>query len=229
VTHEPTPAPAAIPPTAPEAPDRDDRRRRWDERHAAHDPIEHAEADPTLVATCTGLRPGRALDLGAGDGRNAIWLALQGWQVTAVDFSAVAIDRAGARAARAGATVDWQLHDLLEWSPEPAAYELVVLVFIQLPPDERRMVYANAAAAVAPGGSLLVIAHDRSNLEKGVGGPQHPEVLFTAPEIAGELPAGFEIRRAEPVRRGPDGERVPIDAVLVATRAGSPPDPRGRR
>lgn len=199
-------------------PDRDSRRQRWDERHAAHDPIEAVEPDPTLVAACAGLRPGRALDLGAGDGRNAIWLARQGWQVTAVDFSPVAVDRASRRAAREGAVVDWQLHDLLEWSPEPGSYDLVALAFIHLPPDERRTVYANAAAAVAPGGTLLVIAHDRSNLDEGVGGPQDPDVLFTAPEIAAELPAGFEIRQAARARRGMAGQRTPIDAVLVAVR-----------
>ena len=218
MTHEPTRPTASDSPPAAGDQDRDSRRQRWDERHSAHDPIEAVEADPTLVAACTGLKPGRALDLGAGDGRNAIWLAKQGWQVTAVDFSAVAIDRAGRQAAREGVSVDWQLHDLLEWSPKAGAFDLVVLAFIHLPPDERRTVYANAAAAVAPGGTLLAIAHDRSNLDEGVGGPQDPDVLFTAPEIAAELPASFEIRQAARVRRGASGERAPIDAVLVAVR-----------
>ncbi len=203
------------------------RRERWDERHAAHDPIESAEPDPTLVEICAALPAGRALDLGAGDGRNAIWLAGRGWRVTAVDFSPVALERARTRAIAAGAIaagadVDWQLHDLLEWRPDPGAFDLVALVFIHLPETERREVYASAAAAVAPGGTLLVIGHDRSNIADGVGGPQDPEVLFTADEIAADLPAGFRVSRAEAVRRGTGADLLPIDAVVVARRADGP-------
>jgi SAM-dependent methyltransferase len=150
------------------------RRALWDERHAARDPIESFEPDPTLVDEIGSLRPGRALDLGAGDGRNAIWLASQGWHVTAVDFSQVALDRGRALATARGVRVEWQLADLLEWSPGASRFDLVTLFFIHLPPDERRDVYARAAAAVAPGGTLLIVGHDRTNLADGVGGPQDP-------------------------------------------------------
>ncbi len=195
-----------------------DRRALWDERHAARDPIESSEPDPTLVDVCATLEPGRALDLGSGDGRNAIWLAQRGWRVTAVDFSTVAIERARSRAAAVGADVEWRREDLLAWRPDPASFDLVVLVFIHLPIDERQRVYAGAAAAVAPGGSLLVIAHDRANLVEGVGGPQNPDVLFTPPEIVAALGPGFEILRAETARRGSDRGPVPIDAVILARR-----------
>lgn len=195
------------------------RQQRWNERHAARDPIDGADADPTLVEACAGLTPGRALDLGTGAGRNALWLARQGWRVTAVDFSTVALERARASALATGVTgIDWQLHDLLEWRPPTAAFELVVLVFIQLPLAERRRVHAAAAAAVAPGGTLLVIGHDRTNPAEAVGGPRDQEVLFTAAEVAAELPPGFRVERADAVPRGSgDGPR-PIDAVLRATR-----------
>jgi len=196
----------------------DDRRARWDERHAARDPIESHEPDPTLVEACAQLAPGRALDLGSGDGRNAIWLAGRGWRVTAVDFSSVALERARARAEAAGVAVDWRQEDLLAWQPEAEAFDLVTLVFIHLPGDERRAVYAGAAAAVAPGGTLLVVAHDRSNIEHGVGGPQDPDVLVTPAEIVADLPAGYEVERAETVRRGSDPGPVPIDAVVRARR-----------
>ncbi|HEX7399851.1 MAG TPA: methyltransferase domain-containing protein, partial [Candidatus Limnocylindrales bacterium] len=82
----------------PEPPSDPSRRARWDERHAAHEPIESSEPDPTLLDEIGALSPGRAIDLGAGDGRNAIWLARRGWDVTAVDFSQVAIDRGRALA-----------------------------------------------------------------------------------------------------------------------------------
>lgn len=191
------------------------RQALWDERHAARDPIESHEPDPTLVDEIGSLPPGRALDLGAGDGRNAVWLASQGWQVTAVDFSQVALDRGRGRATASGVEVEWQLANLLEWSPGASRFDLVTLFFIHLPPDERRDVYARAAAAVAPGGTLLIVGHDRTNLADGVGGPQDPDVLFAPGEVAADL-AGFRIDRAEAVRRqAPDG-RGPIDAIVRA-------------
>ena len=194
------------------------RRALWDERHAAREPIESYEPDPTLIHEIGSLRPGHALDLGAGDGRNAVWLANQGWQVTAVDFSQVALDRGRALATARGVRVEWRLADLLEWKPGASRYELVTLFFIHLPPDERRDVYGRAAAAVAVGGTLLVVGHDRTNLEDGVGGPQDPEVLITPGEVVAGL-AGFRVDRAETVRRqAPDG-RGPIDTIVRAVRA----------
>ena len=193
------------------------RRTLWDERHAAREPIESPEPDPTLVDVIGSLWPGRALDLGSGDGRNAIWLASQGWQVTAVDFSQVALDRGRALATARGVRVEWQLADLLEWTPGAGRFDLVTLFFIHLPPDERRDVYARAAAAAAPGGTLLIVGHDRTNLADGVGGPQDPDVLFTSSEVAADL-AGFRVDRADVVRRpAPDG-RGPIDAIVRAVR-----------
>ena len=142
------------------------------------------------------------MDLGAGDGRNAIWLARRGWDVTAVDFSQVAIDRGRALAAAAGVDLRWEVADFLEWAPGDRSYDLVVLFFIHLPPEERREVYARAAAAVAPGGTLLIVGHDRTNIADGVGGPHDPDLLITPSEVAADL-SGFRIDRAETVDAGP--------------------------
>lgn len=192
-------------------------REFWDERHAARDPIESPEPDPTLVDEIGAMAPGDALDLGAGDGRNAVWLASRGWRVTAVDFSRVAVERGRALATRLGLELDWREEDLLSWAAPGRAFHLVTLFFIHLPPDERRAVYARAAEAVRPGGTLLVVGHDRTNLTDGTGGPQDPAVLFTAAEVAADLD-GFTIERAETVRRRSDEPRAPIDAVVRAVR-----------
>lgn len=199
--------------------ERAERRTRWDARHAAAEPIESSAPNPVLLAEAERLTPGRALDLGTGDGRNAVWLARRGWEVTAVDFSSVALARARELAEAAGVNVDWRLADLVEFTPPPGAFDLVTLFYIHLPPDERRAIHAAAAAALAPGGVLLVAGHDRSNLSEGVGGPQDPAVLFTPAEIAGEFP-GLIVERAEVMRRPGTGERGPIDAVLRAVRPG---------
>jgi 2-polyprenyl-3-methyl-5-hydroxy-6-metoxy-1,4-benzoquinol methylase len=192
----------------------------WDERHASRDPIESHDPDPTLVAEVADLVPGRALDVATGDGRNATWLASRGWRVTAVDFSSVALDRARASAMRAGVDVDWVQADLLDWTPPADAFDLVTVLFLHLPPDERRVAYARAAAAVRPGGTFLVVGHDRTNLVDGVGGPQDETVLFTPAEIAVEL-SGFTVTRSEVVRRPETDGRGPLDAVVRAVR-----DPR---
>lgn len=194
------------------------RAEMWDARHAARDPIESRHADPTLVEAAASLAPGTALDLGAGDGRNAVWLAAHGWQVTAVDFSTVAVERGRALAASSSIDVEWLREDLLAWTPPTATFDLVVLMFIHLPTTERRLVYARAAGAVAPGGTLLVVAHDRSNIVNGVGGPRDPEVLFTPAEITRDLPPEFSVMRAATVRRPGSGTPAPIDAVVIASR-----------
>ena len=195
------------------------RAEIWDARHAAQGPIESADADPTLVEEVASMPPGIALDLGAGDGRNAMWLAGHGWRVSAVDFSTVAINRGQALAAAAGMNIDWHREDLLAWTPPAEAFDLVVLFFTHLPQDERRGVYARAAEAVKPGGTLLVAGHDRANLRDGSGGPKDPDVLFTPVDIVRDLPAGFSVMRAEIVRRPGVPTPAPIDAIVRAVRS----------
>ncbi len=197
------------------------RQEIWDERHAAREPIESREPDPTLAEVAGGLAPGRALDLAAGDGRNSIWLAAHGWDVTAVDFSGVAIERATAAAKAANVAVRCVHADLLEWRGEPRSFDLVALMFLHLPPAERGAVYAHAAEAVAPGGRLLVVGHDRTNLTGGAGGPQDPDVLFTAAEIVDAL-ADFDVERADTVARDLGDGRRALDAVVVARRPTGP-------
>jgi SAM-dependent methyltransferase len=198
----------------------DQRRIGWDERHAAGD-FEGDGPNPTLVSAVAGLRPGRALELAAGSGTNAVWLAGQGWRATAVDWSPVGLANGRAKAAVAGVEVEWLERNLFDWSPPPRSYELVAIVYLHLPPDERRPAYAAAAAAVAPGGRLVVVGHHRLNATEGQGGPPDPERLFTAQEIGAELLAtdpDLEIERAELVRWVPPPDRAPIDALLVARR-----------
>jgi 2-polyprenyl-3-methyl-5-hydroxy-6-metoxy-1,4-benzoquinol methylase len=193
------------------------RRDLWNERHAGADPIESFEPNPALVAAAALLESGRALDLGCGDGRNAVWLARNGWEVSAVDFSEVAIERGRALASAAAVCVDWHVCDILEFPFEKQAYDLVTLFFIHVPPLERREILDRASSAVAPGGTLLVVGHDRSNLTDGVGGPRDATVLFTTDEITLELP-DLVTEHADAVRRAGSPAPAPIDAVVRASR-----------
>jgi SAM-dependent methyltransferase len=195
--------------------------REWNRRHGQGRLLFGAEPNRFLVAEVVELPPGRALDLACGSGRNAVWLAARGWTVTGVDFSDVALAQARALAAERGVEVEWVEGDLLEWQPADGAFDLVVVLYLQVPADERRGILARAAAAVAPGGTLLVVGHDLENLNGGHGGPKDPRVLFTPAHVAGELP-GLEIEKAERVLRPvetQDGEAQAIDALIRARRS----------
>ena len=197
----------------------DQRRLDWDDRHRAGD-FEGEGPNPTLVAGVAGLRPGSALELAAGSGTNAVWLASQGWRTTAVDWSPVGLANGKAKADAAGVRVEWLERNLFDWFPPRRAFNLVVLVYLHLPPKERAPVYARAAAAVASDGRLLIVGHDRQHGAAGQGGPD-TDRLFTADEIGRELLAvqtDLVIERAEVVRRVPPPGKGPIDALLVLRR-----------
>ena len=196
----------------------DERRLAWDERHREGD-FESDGPNTTLMRGVSGLPKGRALELACGSGTNAVWLAAQGFQTTAVDWSSVGLANGKAKADAAGVAVDWQQHDLFAWAPPARAYDLVAIVYLHLPAEERVPVYANAAAAVAPGGRLLVVAHHPQNAVEGFGGPP-PERLLTADQIATDLlvaDPSLEIERSEVVRRN-DVSRPPIDSLLLLRR-----------
>ena len=195
-------------------------RADWDRRYRGTELVWTAQPNRFLVQELGELPPGRALDLGSGEGRNAVWLAEGGWRVTAVDFSSVALDKARRLAQARRVTVEWELEDLRTYAPEPGAYHLVLVAYLHLPPAERAAVLAGGAVALAPGGTLLVIGHDLANLTQGVGGPQDPAVLYTPEAIVAELD-GLTVHRAERVRRPVDTAPEPgvaVDTLVRATR-----------
>ncbi len=192
----------------------------WDQRYSGPDLVWGAGPNRFVTAEVTALPAGRAVDLGTGEGRNAIWLAERGWQVTAVDFSVAGLARAARLAAERGVSVDWVQADLLDYQPAPGAYDLVLVAYIHLPAAGLARVFRAAAAAVAPGGTLLVIGHDRDNITRGHGGPQDPGRLYTPAAVTAELD-GLTVRRAEQVMRPvqtPEGERTAIDTLVRAER-----------
>jgi len=194
------------------------QREDWDRRYADVENLWATKPNRFLVAEAADLPVGRALDLACGEGQNAIWLASLGWDVTGVDFSEVAIRKARARAERDGVAVAFSCADLVEYEPVQASYDLVLVLYLHIPAAHRRAVHERAAAAVAPGGTFVLLGHDLSNLTEGVGGPRDPELLYSAGEIAAELP-GLEIEKAATVLRDVDGEeRDAVDTLVRARR-----------
>ncbi|HKC08988.1 MAG TPA: class I SAM-dependent methyltransferase [Methylomirabilota bacterium] len=199
----------------------DPSRERWNRRWAGEERV-HASTAPSrfVVDEVAGLRPGAALDLACGAGRNAVWLAGQGWRVTAVDFSGVALRMARGLEAERRVSVEWVEADVLASTPPARAYDLVCVLYLQLPAGERRTALARAADAVRPGGTLLVLGHDLLNLTEGWGGPTQADVLFTPDDVVAEI-GDLRIEKAERVRRtvdDPGAAREAIDALVRATR-----------
>ena len=194
------------------------RREEWDRRYSEPDLLWSATPNRFLVQEAGGLPPGRALDLACGEGRNALWLAARGWRVTGIDFSSIAIAKARKRARTERVDVELVCADLLDYEPERDTYALVLLLYLQLPAEERKLVLGGAAQALEPGGTLLLIGHDLTTRTDGVGGPSDPSVLYTPDDIVAELP-GLTIEKAERVLRDvADAERPAIDALVRARR-----------
>ncbi|RZU75899.1 thioredoxin reductase [Micromonospora kangleipakensis] len=204
-------------------------RAAWEERYRARPAVWSGRPNPQLVAEATALAPGRALDVGCGEGADAVWLAQRGWQVTAVDIADTALRRAAAHAAAAGeavaARITWAQADLRDQPPTAGRYDLVSAQFMHLPGDARRQLFARLAAAVAPGGTLLIVGHHPSDLRTTAHRMHFPEMMFTAEEVASDLdPNVWQVCAAEARPRAAvdhDGRDITIhDAVLMARRRG---------
>lgn len=195
-------------------------REDWNARYAQKELLWTAEPNRRFAAEVEGLAPGRALDVACGEGRNAVWLAEHGWRVTGVDFSEVALAKGAELAARRGVEVDFVLADVCEHVPEPRAFDLVAVLYLQLPAAELGRALRHAVEAVGPGGTLIVLGHDRTNLVQGYGGPRDESVLYTAEDL---LPAleGLVVERAGAMKRTvavEGGDAVAIDAFVRARR-----------
>ncbi|MEO2106056.1 MAG: class I SAM-dependent methyltransferase [Actinomycetota bacterium] len=194
-------------------------RTAWDERYASKDYLWTVEPNRFVQQHVAQLTPGTAIDLATGEGRNAVWLAGQGWQVTAVNFSPVGLDKARRLAADHDVDVEWVEADVTAYQPS-ATFDLVLVAYLQLSTAPRVEVLRRAAGWVARGGTMLVVAHDRSNVTEGHGGPPSPEVCYDVDEtvaaLEGLTPSVAEVAR-RPVQTD-EGERVALDTVVVATR-----------
>jgi SAM-dependent methyltransferase len=194
----------------------------WDARYAAAELVWSKGPNATVAAELADLSPGRALDLAGGEGRNAIWLAQRGWDVELVEFSRVALDKAAQLAQHAGVTLTLTEADLTA-GPLLAPADLVVVAYLQLPREPSRDTTRLAATAVAPGGTLLIVAHARRNLVDGVGGPPDPDVLRDVAEVVADLDGtGLRIDRAAEVLRRVETDDGPRDAIDLLVRASRP-------
>lgn len=200
----------------------------WEGMYRSRSAVWSGRPNAQLLAEAGGLSPGTALDVGCGEGADAIWLAQRGWQVTAVDISTTALLRAEAHAAEASADVRGRIrwvHADVTSGPAPAhaSYDLVSAQFVHPPSGQREALHRRLAEAVSPGGTLLVVGHHPSDLYADVGRFQMPDLMFTAEQVAAVLQPGLwdvvatEVR-ARTVTDDQGVERTVRDSVLNARR-----------
>lgn len=187
----------------------------WDARYAAADLVWSADPNQFLPPAVEEMRPGRALDLACGEGRNAIWLARMGWDVVGIDFSEVAIDKA--RRLAGDIDVDWRVADITTVEPDPS-FDLVIVFYVHLPAPELSRLFGLAVGSLVPGGRLFAVGHAVRNATEGIGGPPDPRVLWDADTIRPWL-AGVEVEECGERLRPVDGaDRPAIDVVVDAIR-----------
>jgi SAM-dependent methyltransferase len=173
------------------------RAADWDERYSERQQWS-SEPNALVAELLGGLPPGDAVDLAAGEGRHALWLAGRGWRVTAVDFSGVGLERGRGQA---GADrVTWAQADVTRWSAEPESLDLVLVAYLHLPEADTIAMLTRAVGWLRPGGRLLVLGHDVENIDSGVGGPQDPAILHSVDRLA-PVAALLDVDRLEQVRR----------------------------
>lgn len=197
-------------------------RHQWDERYGGVELLWTSAPNQFLVSEVAGLPAGSAVDLACGEGRNAVWLAEQGWVVTGVDFSSVGLAKAQRLAQSRQVAVRWVESAVQEWTAPADGFDLVAVFYLQLPQPERSAALTVAAASVAPGGTLLVVAHDHDNLTRGFGGPPNDAVLYSVDEVTDVAEAnGLIVQRAEQAVRFVEtesGVREAIDTLARAVR-----------
>ncbi|MDQ1482603.1 MAG: hypothetical protein QOF35_679 [Actinomycetota bacterium] len=187
--------------------------QHWDRRYAESDRVRSAAPNGWVAETIRPWFTGRALDLGAGEGRHSVWLAALGWKVTAVDFSATGVERGRDRAQEMGVEVDWVVADARKWEPPAGVgFDLVLIAYLHLDAD----VLARVRGWLAPGGAMVMVGHALRNLDEGVGGPSDPQLLNTQ-ESYREASLGLNVEQlGEVVRPTPYGDA--FDLVLLARR-----------
>ena len=189
------------------------RAEEWDERYAEQRQWS-AEPNALVGALLTDLTPGAAVDLAAGEGRHALWLAGLGWRVTAVDFSDVGLSRG--RSQPGAGEVTWVTADVTAWATEPESLDLVLVAYLHLAEADTIALLSRAVGWLRPGGRLLVLGHDVENITAGVGGPQEPAILHSVDRLA-PVAALLDVDRLEQVRRAtPAG--TALDTLLWGRR-----------
>lgn len=201
------------------------KRQLWNDRYAGKELIWSAGPNELFASEVRGLQPGKALDVACGEGRNAIWLAEEGWDVTAIDFSDVGVNKGSQIAEKRGVNLTWIAEDVSAWNLPREEYDLVAVLYLHTGEAERKLWLRNVLDAVKPSGTFIYIAHDPSNIDNGVGGPQDLAMLPSIDEITSAM-SDFQIESAKVIERpvvnepghGKELKGIALDSLIRAKK-----------
>jgi len=201
------------------------KRQLWNDRYAGQELVWSAGPNELFASQVSGLQPGKALDVACGEGRNAIWLAEEGWDVTAIDFSDVGIKKASQIAEKRGVSLTWIAEDVSTWNLPQEEYDLVAVLYLHTGEAERKLWLRNVLNTVKPSGTFIYIGHDPSNIASGVGGPQDLALLPSVDEITNTM-EDFQIESAKIIERpvlnepghGKELKGIALDCLIRATK-----------
>jgi len=193
----------------------------WDDMYRSAEQVMSGNPNGVLVTEVTELAPGRALDVGCGEGADAVWLARRGWQVTAIDISRTALERGAAAAEDLSGQMTWTRTDLAVTSPPGAAFDLVSAQYFPLLRQPEHAALRGLLDAVAPGGTLLYVGHDLADVPARLENGIVPGDFYQPAEIAGLLGHDWTVLVDETRPRtapAPPGTHHTRDTVLRARR-----------
>lgn len=195
----------------------------WQSRYSQPDRVWSNRPNQWLVEVASQLVPGSAIDVGSGEGADAIWLAESGWRVTGLDFAPAALRRAAEHVPNpeVAGRIIWQEQDLVSWRPTPRSADFVSVQFFHAQPEVRSQVHQRAWEATRR--DLLIVGHDPTNATEGNGGPPDPTVLYSAEEVLASLDVtGADVLAAERRSRNPDDpQSIMWDSMLWVRRGNS--------
>jgi len=195
-------------------------RMSWDERFRGEELVYGSEPNAFLVEVAGGFPAGgRILSLGAGEGRNEIWLAERGFRVTALDSSPVGLDKLRRRSEDRGVEIEILLGDALDYEPEPGAFDAAILIFLHVASARRPELHAKLWRAIRPGGLLAMELFRREQIGRDSGGPRKLDLLYWTDEVPRDLPEAELIVHRAVQRRLDEGVLHLGEACLLQVLA----------
>jgi len=169
----------------------------WEARYDEEAYVYGKAPNAFLAEHLPQYEPGRLLLPGEGEGRNAVFAAALGWEVTAFDFSRAAREKALALAARQNVSIRYVLAEMRSFPFEAEGYDAAALIFVHLPPEERRHLHRQVWQSLARDGILFLEAFSKAQLGRSSGGPKQPDMLFSPDDLLDDLPEADILHRAE--------------------------------
>jgi 2-polyprenyl-3-methyl-5-hydroxy-6-metoxy-1,4-benzoquinol methylase len=195
----------------------------WDERYGEEGHAYGTAPNVYLTQHADLFKPGQsALVIGDGQGRNGVWLAQQGLQVTSVDMSQVGLHKAAALAKERGVPLETVHADLTAWAWPQARFDFVVIIYVHFPPPHRARLHRAALQALKPGGQIILEAFSVDQVSYSSGGPRDPKMLYTLPMLQDDFKAGEILELAELVVHLEEGKYHVGDGAVIRARIRRP-------